>query len=98
MENRNRQRWQSIADLCRRAGPYLLIELLLPGGTLIALARFVYRRSRREGLPLATTVRDELDRTASALRYWLPTRVAASARAAHPNHDGLEPLAMAPGC
>jgi hypothetical protein len=27
-------------------GPYLLIELILPGGTLIALLLFVYRQRR----------------------------------------------------
>lgn len=29
--------------LARAAGPYLLIELVLPGGTLIALALYLYR-------------------------------------------------------
>jgi hypothetical protein len=98
METRIRQRWQFIATLCQRAGPYLLIELLLPGGTLIALARFVYRRSRREGVPFAIAVRDELDRTARAIRHWLPTGSAVPVVPAHPIDDGLEPLAMAPGC
>lgn len=27
----------------RNAGPYLLLELLLPGGTLVALLLFLYR-------------------------------------------------------
>jgi hypothetical protein len=98
MDDQTRQRGQFIADLCRRAGPYLLIELLLPGGTLIALALFVYRRSRRDGVPLGTAIRDELERTALALRHWLLPRSAAPAPLAHTNHDGLEPLAMAPGC
>ena len=37
---------QKILDLGRTASkfaPYLLIELLLPGGTLIALALWLYR-------------------------------------------------------
>ena len=29
----------------RRLGPYVLLEMLLPGGTLFALALFLYRRS-----------------------------------------------------
>ena len=29
-------------------GPYLLVELLLPGGTLIALSLWLYRLVRRE--------------------------------------------------
>jgi hypothetical protein len=98
MDDQTRQRWHFIAELCRRAGPYALIELLLPGGTLIALALFVYRRSRRDGVPFGTAVRDELTRTTLAVRHWLPPRSAAPAPLAHTNHDGLEPLAMAPGC
>lgn len=31
----------------QRLGPYLLIEILLPGGTLLALMLLVYRRWRR---------------------------------------------------
>ena len=30
-------RWASVLKTLRRAGPYLLVELLLPGGTLVAL-------------------------------------------------------------
>ena len=40
-------------DILRRvgqkAGPYLLLEMLLPGGTLFALLLFLYRR-RKPGL------------------------------------------------
>jgi hypothetical protein len=28
----------------QKFGPYLLLELLLPGGTLVAIALFLYRR------------------------------------------------------
>src|SRR5262245_23918662 len=30
----------------QRAGPYLLVELLLPGGTLVALLLFVFRNNK----------------------------------------------------
>jgi hypothetical protein len=30
--------------LLRKVGPYLAIEILMPGGTLIAIALFLYRR------------------------------------------------------
>jgi len=30
--------------LVRDAGPYLLMEILLPGGSLLAIALFLYRR------------------------------------------------------
>ena len=33
-----------VATVLRTAGPYLLLELLLPGGTLVALALFLLRR------------------------------------------------------
>ena len=40
--------------LLRKVGPYLAIELLMPGGTLIALALFLYRR--RNAAPDGTTL------------------------------------------
>ena len=55
------QMWQSdltaklaaLAWLLRKVGPYLAIEILMPGGTLIALALFLYRR--RNAAPDGTT-------------------------------------------
>jgi hypothetical protein len=35
-----------VIEAARTASPYLLIELILPGGTLIALALWLYRRHR----------------------------------------------------
>jgi hypothetical protein len=39
-------------DILRRfgqkAGPYLLLEMLLPGGTLVALLLFVYQRRKHD--------------------------------------------------
>ena len=35
---------KSLAALTRAAGPYLAIELLLPGGSVIALVIWLYRR------------------------------------------------------
>jgi hypothetical protein len=32
--------------MLQKAGPYLLLEILLPGGTLFALLLFLYRRQR----------------------------------------------------
>ncbi|MGH7187365.1 MAG: hypothetical protein ACREIB_13945 [Pseudomonadota bacterium] len=31
----------------RQLGPYLMLEILLPGGTLMALLLFIYRRRKR---------------------------------------------------
>jgi hypothetical protein len=32
--------------VCEKAGPYLLLEIFLPGGTLLALLLFLYRRRK----------------------------------------------------
>jgi len=42
-----------IVEGARRAGPYLLVELILPGGSLIALAMLIvaYRRNLRTRNP-----------------------------------------------
>ena len=98
MNTRTRQRLQQMANLCRRAGPYVLIELLLPGGTLLALALFVYRRGQRDGLPFTVALRHEFAYTIEAIRHRLGTGNAAVPRTEQPHRDGLEPLAMAPGC
>jgi len=34
---------QAIARMSRKLGPYVLLEILLPGGTLFALLLFAYR-------------------------------------------------------
>ena len=39
-----------VARLVQRVGPYLLLEVVMPGGTLMALALYLYRRHR--GIPL----------------------------------------------
>jgi hypothetical protein len=36
---------------CRAIGPYLLIELILPGGSLVALLLWIYRTTRRSAPP-----------------------------------------------
>ncbi len=35
-----------VRKVARTLGPYLLVEILLPGGSLIALALFVYQQKR----------------------------------------------------
>jgi hypothetical protein len=37
-------------ELARRLGPYLMLEILLPGGTLLALLLFLYRRRQLNGM------------------------------------------------
>ncbi len=36
-------------ELARRLGPYLMLEILLPGGTLLALLLYLYRRRQLHG-------------------------------------------------
>jgi hypothetical protein len=36
-------------ELARRLGPYLMLEILLPGGTLLALLLYLYRRRQLQG-------------------------------------------------
>jgi len=45
----------ALAWLLRKVGPYLAIEILMPGGTLIAIALFLYRRrnATQDGTTLA---------------------------------------------
>jgi hypothetical protein len=43
-------RFGVLRRLAQALGPYLLLELLLPGGTLFALLLFLYQRRR---LPLS---------------------------------------------
>jgi hypothetical protein len=38
------QIYETLKASSRKLGPYVLLELLLPGGTLFALALFLYRR------------------------------------------------------
>ena len=33
----------------RRLGPYVMLELLMPGGTMLALLLFLYRRGQSAG-------------------------------------------------
>ena len=39
-----------------KLGPYVLLELLLPGGTLFALLLFLYQRRKLNGASLSTVI------------------------------------------
>ena len=48
--------WRLLRPMMKRAGPYMLIELLLPGGTLLALILFIARSGALNALqPMAVT-------------------------------------------
>jgi hypothetical protein len=40
--------FRMFAAFVRRTGPYLLLELVMPGGTLLALLLFLYQRRNAE--------------------------------------------------
>ena len=43
---------KTLSAQIQRAGPYLLLELLLPGGTLFALLLFIYRQRMQRPRPV----------------------------------------------
>jgi hypothetical protein len=91
-----------LGNLVQKAGPYLLLEILLPGGTLFALLLFVYRRREDLVIPHARRVAEALVRAATGVRELLafadlPFGIAASVwRGRHRERDGLEALGVAP--
>jgi hypothetical protein len=88
---------RSAADFLLKAAPYVVVELLLPGGTLVALLMFL-RRQRGSTSPKPGTIAAAFEHTLGAVRVGL---VPASGPSGTPrpvnDNDGLGPLAMAPG-
>jgi hypothetical protein len=39
----SRSAWEMVRRFSKKAGPYLLVEAVMPGGTLLALALYLYR-------------------------------------------------------
>ena len=70
---------RAVASAARRViaalGPYLLIELLLPGGTLFALLLYLWRRPRRPSIAAASHLPNPSTAAGmppAALRYVAP--------------------------
>jgi len=84
-----------------KAGPYLLIELLLPGGSLVALVLFLYQRSRQSGAGDAAKlgmIDEVIDKFHDPLALLADSDgIAMVWRGRHRERDGLEALAMTPG-
>ena len=89
------QRVRGANDFVQRAAPYLLLEVLMPGGTLFALSLYLYRRMQAGagGAAQGIGLRPVLDQLAA--RFGL--RVAGPIGGVG-ERDGLEPLALAPNC
>jgi hypothetical protein len=45
--------FEVVRRLLQKAGPYVALEIVLPGGTLVAVALFVYRRRESFWRPLS---------------------------------------------
>lgn len=86
------QRMREANGLVQRAGPYVLIELLLPGGTLLALLLYLCRRGNGPAAH-ANGRRWLCARLESALHLGV-----AGASSCSGERDGLEPLGLAPAC
>ena len=41
-------RWVMLRGFGRELGPYLVLEIVMPGGTLLALLLFLYQRRKLE--------------------------------------------------
>ena len=88
-------------SLVQKAGPYLLLELLMPGGTLFALALYLHQRRQQRrtgdapspGALLAQIISGLRARIALALQA---CDIASLWRGRHRERDGLEALAMLP--
>jgi hypothetical protein len=86
------QRMREANGLVQRAGPYVLIELLLPGGTLLALLLYLCRRGNGQAAQ-ANGWRWLCARLESALHLGV-----AGASSCSGERDGLEPLGLATAC
>ena len=86
--------------LLQRAGPYLLLEILLPGGTLFALLLFLYKRRQHGGadMPRAIfVVARVIGKVHAEIVYGARLYGIASVwRGRAIERDGLEALAIAP--
>jgi hypothetical protein len=100
METRAMQSVLAVGRALQRAGPYVLIEVVLPGGTLIALLLFLYRRGpanvsadlKRLGASALGTLRATLEEWRRVVQIRSGPRLRAARRR---ERDGLEPLGFA---
>jgi hypothetical protein len=86
--------------LAQRFGPYVAIEILLPGGTLVALLLFLFRQWRAPAAGGGASPLADADAALVAIGRdvldLVPLRVSALLARSRPERDGLEPFAMAP--
>jgi hypothetical protein len=89
-----------VGDLVQKVGPYLVLEILLPGGTVFALLLFLYRQRQQLGAGNAPRASDIFARAIGKVRevivFLAPDGIASLWRGRHREHDGLEALGIAP--
>lgn len=90
--------FKGLAILLQKAGPYLLLEILLPGGTIFALLLFLARRAQANG---SVAPAGFVGRIAGRIRAIAdvalsPIGIASVWRGRDRARDGLEALAIAP--
>jgi len=71
---------ETITSAARKSGPYLALEIVMPGGTLLALLLFLYqRRQAQTGVPPLVELRrmlaPRLQAASDALRRMASARV-----------------------
>jgi hypothetical protein len=93
--------FKAFGSLFQKAGPYLLLESLLPGGTLFALLLFLYQRRQQlsptDAARVSVVVEQAIDRLRDEIvSIAQPHGIASLWRGRHRERDGLEALAMAP--
>jgi len=88
-----------LVRMLQNLGPYLLIEIFLPGGTLLALLLYASRNGRpfREDAPTFATLAALGSAAGQALARWMPLDAFGLAGGGRADRDGLEPLGMVPG-
>src|SRR5215218_3626862 len=100
METTIAKSFKIFGAMLQKAGPYLLLEILLPGGTLFALLLFLYRRQKNGAeLPRVVFVTARvIDNVRREIFYVARLYGIASLwRGRARERDGLEALGIAPG-
>ena len=82
--------WEKVRRISRALGPYLMVEIFLPGGTLVALLLFLYRRSRSNGTTAAWTSVAWVQRIVDPLgQLVMPQPCLQPARVTRPHEAGV---------
>ncbi|MCC6868926.1 MAG: hypothetical protein IT522_08890 [Burkholderiales bacterium] len=81
---------RELAKLARRAGPYLALELILPGGTLFALTLYLYRSGHLRRLATRARLGSIAGAAAWSMRAFAFALQPAGSEVTARREDGLE--------